>query len=211
MNQKIVHFYLIALIVFLVISLIFFYDQSIRDNFKIAIYDGINQIKFLYVLRPKTFLILVCVLQTVMIVGFLPFYFLFNILVAYVMQDSPSRCWYLITVSSIIASVVSYLLFTHGVGFKYSKFLLKEDFVDSLSNLIFEKELTVHFLMRFLFIPQCIIELFLSNMTIEFKNYLSITFFTHAINSGFLTFIGHNLTEIKQILKNKSIINDNFQ
>lgn len=187
-DQRIFHIYLLASLFLTLSFYILAYDPKIRLIIKEKITDSLEYTKYFYKSNPKIFYFTVFFFQIGQIFCCLPFYFIFNLFIGAVLSDDKGVCWNLIFFSSFFSSVISYVCFKSGCGSLLTKSIFQERFVEYLSNQIYEREYFIQFVIRFLFVPQSIIEIVLGYLTVEFSKYILVTGVYYAVNSFFIVF-----------------------
>ena len=197
-DQRIFHIYLLGSFFFCLSIYMLAYDPNIRRKLKEKIINSVEYIKYIYIKNPKLFTFIVFFIQIAQIFTCLPFYFLFNLFIATVIIEDIGICWNLVFFSSLFSSIISYVSFKSGCGSLLTKSIFKEKFVEYLSNQIYEREYFIQLVIRFLFVPQSIIEIVLGYLTVEFKKYIIITIICHAVNSAIIVFLARYLFNIPE-------------
>ena len=93
----------------------------------------------------------------------MPFYTLINICIGVIMSDDPVKSFMLIFVSSMVASIIAFLLFRKDIG-RLSQILLTESFIEFLGTVACANETNILITLRFIFLPISILELFAAHI-----------------------------------------------
>ena len=124
---------------------------------------------------------------------FLPFFFIYNLLISFIITDM-IFCYQLIFFGSSFCSLLCFYIYRKIFPKKVINLLSFFKFIDSLAIVcLLETEYFILIFVRFLFLPQSIVEAILSYVAKSFWSFLVVTLFYHAFNSLIIIYFGQNL------------------
>lgn len=199
MNQKVLQFYILSSFMITLSLFLSFYDVDLRGRAKDKLVQFILNMKFLYLEHQKAFIIMYGVLQILNSLLFLPFNTALCLIAACVVTEEFAKTFCVLFFCSVVQSWTSHLSFKNGFNRRITQVFLQKSFIEYLLNIIQENEFQMLMLIRFLFIPQCLIEILIANLSPNFQNFFISTVIYGAIDSLIMAICGFYVTSFLEI------------
>ena len=176
------------------ILLIFFVFSIIHKSYNLMeLYLDFTEIVYLYKENNSLAFIFFFILGDFLIMYFfLPFFFLYNLFISLIMTDMVFA-YQLIFFGSTFCSLICFYIYRKIFPKKVINLLSFIKPIDDFAIVcLLDNEYFILIFVRFLFLPQSIIEAILAYVTKSFWSFLLVTVFFHSFNSLIIIYIGQH-------------------